>query len=44
MNHSGDLDRQMSAMAQQAAEDLNMVLQKDDILGIEVYQGPETPQ
>jgi hypothetical protein len=43
MKRSADLDRMMAEMAAKAAEDLNAVLQKDDILGIEVYQGPETP-
>lgn len=43
MNRSPELDRMMAEMAQRAAQELNAVLRRDDVLGIEVYQGAETP-
>lgn len=43
MKLTPEMERTLYEMAQKAAQDLNVLLQKDDLLGIEVYQGSETP-
>ena len=43
MKLTPEMERTLYEMAQKSAQDLNTLLQKDDILGIEVYQGAETP-